>query len=83
MLDHVKLVASTCENLFSKNNQKWKFIFEVKGLFEISKNKNLSKITSYTILVEFSWRYPPCLLVQLLFSTDDRLDAITGGNHDP
>jgi len=49
MLDHVILVASTCENLFSKNNQRWEFIFEEKGLFEISENKNLSKITSYTV----------------------------------
>ena len=27
----------------------WEFIFEEKGLFEISENKNLSKITSYTV----------------------------------
>jgi len=49
MLYHVKLVAFTFENLFSKNNWRWKFIFEEKGLFEISKNKNLSKITSYMV----------------------------------
>ena len=28
----------------------WEFIFEEKGLFEISENKNLLKITSYTVL---------------------------------
>ena len=50
MLDHVKLVASTCDNLLSKNNQRWEFIFEEKGLFEISKNKNRLKITSYTVI---------------------------------
>jgi len=49
MLDHMKLVASTCENLLSKNNWRWEFIFEEKGLFKISKNKNLSKIISYAI----------------------------------
>jgi len=49
MLDRVKLVASTYENLFSKNNWRWEFIFEEKSLFEISENKNLSKITSYTV----------------------------------
>ena len=42
-------VAFTCGNLFSKNNRTWEFIFEEKGLFEISENKNLSKITSYTV----------------------------------
>ena len=41
-LDHMKLVASTCGNLFSKKNGRWEFIFEEKGLFEISPNKNLS-----------------------------------------
>ena len=39
----------TCGNLFSKNNRTWEFIFEEKSLFEISENKNLSKITSYTV----------------------------------
>ena len=45
-------VAFTCGNLFSKSNRTWEFIFEEKGLFEISENKNLSKITSYTVLLD-------------------------------
>ena len=52
MLDHVKLVASTCENLFSQSNWRWEFSFEEKGLFKISKNKNLSKITSFTVTAQ-------------------------------
>ena len=53
MLDRLKLVASTCENLFSKNNQRWEFIFEEKDLFKISENKKILKITSYTVLAYY------------------------------
>ena len=42
----------SCGNLFSKTNGTWEFIFEEKALFEISENKNLSKITSYTVCRE-------------------------------
>ena len=51
MLDHVKLVASTCENLFLKNNWRSEFTFEEKDFFKISENKNLLKITSYTVVI--------------------------------
>ena len=45
------IVVFTCGNLFSKNNQTWEFIFEEKGLFETSENKNPSKMTSYTVSI--------------------------------
>ena len=54
------IVAFNCGNLFSKNNQTWEFIFEEKGLFEVSKNKNLSKITCYTVLISTLHPYPGC-----------------------
>jgi len=40
-----------CGNLFSKNSLTWEFIFEKTGPFKISKNKNLSKITSYMVIL--------------------------------
>jgi len=43
-------VTFTCGNLFSKNSLTWEFIFGKAGPFEISKNKNLSKISSYTVV---------------------------------
>ena len=42
-------VMFACGNLFSKNSLTWEFIFEKASPFEISENKNLSKITSYTV----------------------------------
>ena len=48
-LDHMKLAAFACGNLFSKNNWTWEYIFEEKSLFKTSNNKNTSKITCYTI----------------------------------
>jgi len=44
-----KQVMFNCGNLFSKINGTMEFIFKEKALFEISENKNLSKITSYTV----------------------------------
>ena len=46
-----KHISLTCGNLFSKNDSTWEFIFEEKDLFETSKNKNPSKVTSYTVCV--------------------------------
>jgi len=44
-----KQVGFICGNLFSKNNRTWEFIFEENGLFKISENKNLLKITSHMV----------------------------------
>jgi len=43
MLEYMKLVVSTCGNLFSKNNQRLKYVFKKKDL---SKMKNPLKIIS-------------------------------------
>ena len=57
------IVAFTCGNLFSKSNQTWEFIFEEKVLFETSKNKNRSKITSYTVIIQ-TFFFPMAALPQ-------------------
>ena len=43
--------AFYCGNVFSKNSWTQEFIFAEKGPFEISKNKNPSKITHYMVAV--------------------------------
>ena len=45
-----KSILFNCENVFSNNSWTWEFIFAEKDLFEISENKNPSKITHYTVL---------------------------------
>ena len=44
--------VSAYENTFSKKTRFQEFTFAEEGLFEISKNKNPLKVTSYTILYE-------------------------------
>jgi len=46
-----QVVLIVVGNLFSKTNGTWELILEEKALFEISENKNLSKITSYTVVL--------------------------------
>jgi len=40
----------------------WEFIFEEKDLFEISKNKNPSKIMRYTVIPMCYFIYRVCLM---------------------
>ena len=64
----LKHAIFACGNLFSKNNRTLEFIFEEKGLFKTSENKNPSKITSYMVYLQEETNVvfiAPCSLLKL------------------